>query len=106
MSLGQIPYQDAARIVNFIGEDTDETGVPYAGVIPFEKAIDPFGDAILAYDMNDVELPRDHGYPVRLLAPGHAGCRNVSAVARYCVLSQRPPPDTAPLHLSPPPMTD
>ena len=38
---------DKARIVNFIAEDTDETGVPYAGVIPFEKALDPFGDAIL-----------------------------------------------------------
>jgi DMSO/TMAO reductase YedYZ molybdopterin-dependent catalytic subunit len=27
-------------------------GIPYAGVIPIEKAIDPFGDAILAYEMN------------------------------------------------------
>ena len=30
MSLGEIPYHDTARIVNFIAEDTDETGVPYA----------------------------------------------------------------------------
>ena len=58
-------------IVNFIGDDTDETGVPYAGVIPVEKALDPFGDAILAYEMNGETLPRDHGYPVRLLAPGY-----------------------------------
>jgi hypothetical protein len=36
------------KIVNFIAEDTDETGTPYAGVIPIEKALDPFGDAILA----------------------------------------------------------
>lgn len=27
--------------------------------------------------MNDVEIPRDHGYPVRLIAPGIAGARNV-----------------------------
>lgn len=40
-------------------------------MIPIEKAIDPFGDAILAYEMNNEELPRDHGYPVRLLAPGN-----------------------------------
>lgn len=52
------------KIVNFIALDTDETGclrfsssqeiegVPYAGVIPIEKALDPFGDAILAYEMN------------------------------------------------------
>ena len=75
------------KIVNFIAEDTDETGVPYAGVIPIEKALDPFGDAILAYEMNGVDLPRDHGAPIRLIAPGHAGCRNVKWV-RQIILSQ------------------
>merc|ERR1711959_481097 len=73
------------KIVNFVAEDTDETGVPYAGVIPIEKALDPWGDAILAYEMNGETLPRDHGYPVRLLAPGHAGCRNVKWVSRILV---------------------
>jgi len=68
------------KIVNFIGADTDETGVNYAGVLPMEKVIDPFGDAILAYEMNGETLPRDHGYPLRLVAPGHAGCRNVKWV--------------------------
>lgn len=67
----------------------DETGVPYAGVIPVEKALDPFGDAILAYEMNGEVLPRDHGYPIRLLAPGHAGCRNVKWVSSI-VLSAEP----------------
>lgn len=70
-----------AKIVNFIAEDTDETGNPYAGVLPIGKVIDPFGDAILAYEMNGETLPRDHGYPLRLLAPGHAGCRNVKWVS-------------------------
>lgn len=48
-------------------------GVGVTGVIPVEKVMDPFGDAILAYEMNGETLPRDHGYPIRLLAPGHAG---------------------------------
>ena len=78
IALGNKPAN--AKIANFIAYDTDETGVPYAGVIPVEKALDPFGDAILAYEMNGVDLPRDHGYPIRLLAPGHAGCRNVKWV--------------------------
>lgn len=78
VALGEKPAN--AKIANFIAYDTDETGVPYAGVIPVEKALDPFGDAILAYEMNGETLPRDHGYPIRLLAPGHAGCRNVKWV--------------------------
>ena len=86
VSLGTKKYPEV-KICNFIAEDTDETGVPYAGVLPIEKVMDPFGDAILAYKMNDAVLPRDHGYPIRLLAPGHAGCRNVKWV-RNIVLSK------------------
>ena len=48
--------------------------------IPIEKALNPYGDAIVAYEMNGETLPRDHGFPVRLLAPGHAGCRNVIGI--------------------------
>ena len=68
------------KIANFIAYDQDETAVQYAGVVPLHKIIDPFGDAILAYEMNGETLPRDHGYPIRLLAPGTAGCRNVKWV--------------------------
>ena len=34
----------------------------------------------MAYEMNGETLPQDHGYPIRLRAPGHAGCRNVKWV--------------------------
>jgi len=82
-------HKDAnSKIANFIGTDTDETGVPYAGVIPVEKVMDPHGDAILAYEMNDETLPRDHGFPVRLLAPGHAGCRNVKWVSAIALTEE------------------
>ena len=72
--------QANAKVANFIAYDSDETGVQYAGVVPLDKIIDPMGDAILAYEMNGETLPRDHGYPIRLLAPGTAGCRNVKWV--------------------------
>ena len=28
------------------------------------------GDVILAYEMNEEILPRDHGYPIRVVATG------------------------------------
>jgi sulfite oxidase len=61
--------------VQFEGYDTDETGMCYGGSIPIDKAVDPLGDALIAFEMNGDPLPRDHGYPVRAIAPGHAGAR-------------------------------
>ena len=87
MALGKFETPEA-RIVNFVAYDTDETGNPYAGIIPVEKAVDPFGDALLAFEMNGETLPRDHGYPLRLVAPGHAGCRNVKWLKNISVTAK------------------
>ena len=34
--------------------------------ISIEKAMNPYGDCLIAYEMNDEILPRDHGYPLRV----------------------------------------
>ncbi len=57
--------------VHFEGEE----GVKAS--IPIEKAMNIYGDVILAYEMNGSEIPRDHGYPLRLIVPGHVGIRNI-----------------------------
>ncbi|ENH65123.1 Nitrate reductase [NADH] 1 [Fusarium oxysporum f. sp. cubense race 1] len=62
--------------VNFEGTDDLSEG-NYATCIPFEHAMSPNNDVILAYEMNDVPLPPDHGYPVRVIIPGYVGGRNV-----------------------------
>lgn len=74
MAMGELNPKDIQH-VQFEGYDTDETGSCYGGSIPIDKAVDPLGDAILAFEMNGDPLPRDHGYPVRAIAPGHAGAR-------------------------------
>eukprot|EP00435_Cladocopium_sp_Y103_P016651 s1710_g4.t1 len=64
------------------GHDADETGSNFGVTIPLEKAIDPFGDVILAMTMNGETLPADHGFPVRVLVPGFAGVRNCKWLAK------------------------
>ena len=46
----------------------------YHTAIPIEDALHK--DTILAYEMNGETLPVDHGFPVRLLNPGHYGTKN------------------------------
>lgn len=62
--------------VNFEGADEPSEG-RYSTSIPFEYAMDPLNDVILAYEMNDVPLPPDHGHPIRVIIPGYVGGRCV-----------------------------
>jgi sulfite oxidase len=45
--------------------------------IGIEKAMNPYGDVILCYEMDGDPLPRDHGFPLRIIVPGYAAVRNV-----------------------------
>lgn len=72
------------RWVHFEGADDLSEG-KYATSISLAYAMDPENDVILAYEMNDVPLPPDHGYPVRLLIPGFVGGRCVKWLHRIWV---------------------
>lgn len=49
------------------------------------QALDPKNDVLLAYEMNGKELPQDHGYPIRIVAPGIVGARNVKWLGKIVV---------------------
>ena len=61
----------SAKHVHFFGNDAPPGKVPpFHRSIEMEKALD---DAILAWEMNGVALPAQHGAPLRLVVPGWAG---------------------------------
>ena len=72
--------------VNFAGADSLGTeGHTYETSIPFEYAMDPTNDVILAQEMNDLPLPADYGYPVRVMIPGQIGGRCVKWLRRIWI---------------------
>ncbi|XP_033607392.1 sulfite oxidase isoform X3 [Cryptotermes secundus] len=71
--------------VQFEGLDTDAANLPYGASIPIEKAMNRKAEVILAYEINGEPLPRDHGYPIRVIAPGIVGARSVKWLGRIVV---------------------
>ncbi|KAK6114629.1 Oxidoreductase molybdopterin binding domain family protein [Brugia pahangi] len=69
------PNDKRIKHVIFRGADKDNEGNNYETSITFEKAMKD--EVIIAYQMNDKDIPRDHGYPIRLIAPGIVGARQV-----------------------------
>jgi DMSO/TMAO reductase YedYZ molybdopterin-dependent catalytic subunit len=59
----------------------------FASAIPVDAALDP--GTILAYEMNGVPLPQNHGAPVRLLTPGRYGFKSAKWVVRVQPMSRR-----------------
>jgi DMSO/TMAO reductase YedYZ molybdopterin-dependent catalytic subunit len=54
--------------------------ISYAWSVPRAKAIQP--EVLIAYQMNGRDLPRDHGFPVRAIVPGHYGMASVKWLTR------------------------
>lgn len=63
--------------VQFEGLDKGVDGAGYGASIPIANATDPRKDVLLAFEMNGQDIPRDHGYPLRVIVPGTVGARNV-----------------------------
>lgn len=67
------------------GGDGPEGEPTFARSIPMAKAL---ADCVLAYKMNEEVLPRDHGYPVRLVVPGWFGNNSVKWLAELRVVDR------------------
>lgn len=83
------PNDKRIKHVHFEGADTDTEGTRYGASISFEKAMSP--ETIVAYQMNGTDLPQDHGYPLRLIAPGIVGARQVKWLTTIRTSSEESP---------------
>jgi sulfane dehydrogenase subunit SoxC len=86
--LDEAGIRDDAVEVLFTGLDRGvEGGIPqaYERSLPLSEALG--ADAMLAWGIGDVELPPQHGFPLRLVVPGWYGMTNVKWLCRIAVLT-------------------
>ena len=73
--LREAGVKSTAVFVAYYGEDPHLSGdterVPISRGVPIQKALDE--NTLLAWEMNGVPLPPEHGFPLRLVAPGWPG---------------------------------
>jgi DMSO/TMAO reductase YedYZ molybdopterin-dependent catalytic subunit len=102
---GQVTIRDNSGVIDpdnngFVGLDRTGSVVPdgaggldltiterFARSMTLDDALNP--DNLLCYEMNGAPLPPEHGFPVRLIAPGWYGVANVKWLTRIEVLDQQ-----------------
>ena len=88
--LKEAGLKTTAVFVAYYGEDPHLSGdterVPISRGIPIEKALDE--NTLLAWEMNGVPLPPEHGFPLRLVAPGWPGSASGKWLRRLWVRDQ------------------
>lgn len=60
----------------------------YGASIPLSTALDPRNDVLLAFGMNGAPLPRDHGFPLRVVVPGHVAARSVKWLSKIVIADE------------------
>ena len=75
--------RSSAVDVDLIGLDEGSFSRP----MPIERALDP--TTLLAHTMNGVDLPPDHGFPLRGVVPGWVGSSSVKWLGRIVVSSEK-----------------
>ncbi len=83
------PASDAAFLL-LEGADSgrlfeDRPVGPYTRIVPFSKCID--AATLIAFKLNDLLLPKRHGFPARALFPGWYGMDSVKWLRRIIVLN-------------------
>lgn len=67
---------DEVQHIQFQGSEA------YGASIPIEKALSRKGDVLLVHSMNGKPLSPDHGFPLRVIVPGHVAARSVKWLSK------------------------
>jgi len=81
--------EEEARYVAFRGLDQARVAgelVHFGSSIRLEKALTP--EVLLVHEMNGTPLPREHGFPLRVLVAGYVGARSVKWLQEITLQSQ------------------
>lgn len=82
--------KSSAVYTGHYGNDVDLSGDPDKVVlsrgVPIEKAMEP--EALIAWAMNDEDIPALHGFPLRLVIPGYPGSVSQKYLTRIWVRDQ------------------
>ena len=87
--LEDVGVQEGAADALFVGLDRGVEGgeeQEYARSVPLEELA--AADALLAYEVNGVPLPPQHGFPLRLVVPGWYGMTSVKWIGRITLLAE------------------
>ena len=86
--LEDVGVQEGAAHALFVGLDRGVEGgeeQEYARGVPSRAAA---ADALLAYEVNGVPLPPQHGFPLRLVVPGWYGMTSVKWIGRIMLIAE------------------
>ncbi len=88
--LNTLGVRQSAVYIGYYGEDPhlsrDPNKHPISRGVPIEKALDPH--TLLAWEMNGQPLPKEHGFPLRLICPGWPGSTSGKWLKRIWVRDQ------------------
>ncbi|KAL3658968.1 hypothetical protein V7S43_016106 [Phytophthora oleae] len=71
--------------VRFEALDSDKQGRKFGASISAGTALGRDVGVLLAYEMNGAPIPKEHGFPLRVVVPGMTGSRNVKFVHRIVI---------------------
>lgn len=72
-----VSENNSTKFVMFETVDKKQPRANYDVSLPLAHVMDPRKDVLLAFEMNDENIPISHGYPLRLIVPGAVGSRSV-----------------------------